>query len=163
MSSTVFVYTMNRAGQVGAWSSYVLPFSVDAFAQLGDDLYVRHGDEVSRVSEDAVTDEVGGVAIPFDGTVQWNWLDFGQPGTTKMVEGFDLVGSGSPSIAFGYDQRNVAAFTAAYAIDADTMPGGMIPFPISAPSLSVKLTFAGGSAWAVQSVNMYLHDNRAGA
>lgn len=161
--STTFVYTMNRTGQVGAWSRYVFPFSVDAFAQLGDDLYIRHGDEVSRVVEGALADEVGGVEIPFDGVVQWHWLDAGQPGVTKMLEGFDVVGSGSPSIQIGYDQRNVAALTDAYAIEADTMAGGMIPFPISAPSMSVKLTFAGGTEWSVQSVNLYLHDFRAGS
>ena len=163
MITTVLVYTMNRTGQVGAWSRYLFPFSVDAFTQLGDDLYIRHGDEVSKVSEAALTDSVGGVAIPFTGVVQWNWLDFGQPGTTKMMEAFDLVATGSPSIAFGYDQRDVSLFTPDYAVTPDTLAGGMIPYPISFPTLSVRLTFTGGSAWSVQQVMLGLHDNRAGA
>jgi hypothetical protein len=161
--TTVFVYTMNRAGQVGAWSRYVFPFSVDAFAQLGNDLYIRHGDEVSIVREASVTDEVEGVAIDFPGTVQWNYLDFGSPGVTKMLEGIDYIGTGQgPSLSIGYDQRNIAAFTAPYELDPDTLPGGIIPFPVAAPTMSVKLDYAGGEAWSLQAVNMYFFDNGNG-
>ena len=153
MSTTVFVYSMARAGQAGAWSRYEFPFSVEAFAQLGDDLYIRHGNSISVVSESATSDQVGGSAINFPGLVWWPWLDFGTPGQTKMMEGFDYVGTGQgPSISIGYDQRNVAAFTPAYQVVNDTMPGGMVPIPVAAPTLSVKLAFAGGQKWNVQSV-----------
>lgn len=157
--STVFVYTMNRAGQVGAWSRYMFPFSVDCFAQLGNDLYIRHGDVVSIVRESAVTDEVDGNGVPFAGIVQWNWLDFGRPGAIKMLEGVDYVGTGQgPTIAIGYDQRNLAQFTTPYQLDPDTLPGGILPLPVAAPTMSVKLEYLGGSAWAMQAVNVYLHD-----
>lgn len=155
-SSTAFIYTVN--GGKGKWSRYVFPFSVDAFAQLGDDLYIRHGDTISVVDETLAVDQVDGAGIPFDGLVQWGWLDCGQPGVTKELEGFDVVGSGTPSVSIGYDQRNVSAFTEPYAIDADTVPGDIIPLPVVAPSLSVKLAFAGGSAWSLQSVTLYLRD-----
>lgn len=159
----VFVYTMNQIGQVGAWSRYLLPFSVDAFAQLGNDLYVRHGDTVSVMDESAVTDEVGGVQTPFTGTVQWPWLDMGQPGVTKMLEGIDIVASGAPSIEIGYDQTNAAAFTPPYALDPDTLPGGIVPLPVAAPSLAVRVTFAGGQAWSLNAIGLYLHDDREAA
>lgn len=153
--TTVFVYDMRRAGKAGAWSRYVFPFSVEAFAQLGNDLLVRHGDTISRVSEDAENDEVNGVQVPFPGAVQWQWLDFGAPGATKMLEGFDYVGTGQgPAISVGYDQRNADAFTPAYQLENDTLPGGLIPLPVAAPTLSVKLSFAGGMRWRVQCVNL---------
>jgi len=152
-ATTVHVYTMARVGQAGAWSRYTFPFSVEAFAQLGDDLYIRHGNSISVVSELASSDQVGGSEINFPGLVWWPWLDFGTPGQTKMMEGFDYVGTGQgPSISIGYDQRNVAAFTPAYQVVNDTMPGGMVPIPVAAPTLSVKLAFAGGQKWNVQSV-----------
>lgn len=156
----VYVCTMN--GGKPKWSRYAFPFAVDAFAQLGNDLYIRHGDEVSIVDEEAVTDDVGGVATNFDGVVQWPWLDFGQPGVTKMMEGFDIVGSGAPSVSIGYDQRNLAAFTDPYAVSPDTMPGGIIPLPVAAPTLSVKINFAGGQAWNLQAFQLYLDDMRGG-
>lgn len=152
-ATSVHVYSMARAGQAGAWSRYELPFAVEAFAQLGDDLYIRHGNSISVVSEGATQDEVGGALVNFPGVVWWPWLDFGAPGQTKMLEGFDYVGTGQgPSISIGYDQRSNAAFTPAYQIVNDTMPGGMVPIPVAAPTLSVKLSFAGGEKWNVQSV-----------
>jgi hypothetical protein len=157
MSTLVYVFTLN--GGKGKWSTYTLPFSVDAFAQLGNDLYIRNGDIVSKVVEGLNTDAVAGVPTNFSGTVQWGWLDFGQPGVTKMVEGFDYVGTGQgPSLSVGYDERNTAAFTAPYQLANDTIVGGIIPFPIAAPTLSLKLDFVGGAAWQVNAINVYLDD-----
>lgn len=151
----VYVHTLN-AGK-GKWSRYLFPFAVDAFAQLGNDLYIRHGDEVSVVSEDAVTDDVDGVATNFTGVVWWPWLDNGQPGETKMLESFDYVGTGQgPSVSIGYDQRSLTAFTPPYLIDDDTLPGDPIPLPVGGPTLSVKLEFAGGAAWTVNQVTLNL-------
>lgn len=149
-SSTVFVYTMVGSGKSGAWSRYLLPFSVDAFAQLGNDLYVRHGDEISVVTDLVSSDDAGDLAIPFGGTVWWNYLDFGTPGVTKMMEGFDIVSSGSPSISIGYDQRDLSAYTDSYAVDADTLPGAVIPFPMAAPTFSLRVDFAPGEKWSLQ-------------
>ena len=157
-TTTVFVCTRNR--QEAAWSRYVYPFAIEAFAHLGDDLYMRAGDAVYRVDVDATDDD----GTDFAGVVQWQWLDFGQPGVTKMLEGFDYVGEGQgPSVSFGYDQRNVAALTPAYAIDADTLAGSMIPYGFTAPTFSLRLDFAGGAEWRVLSANLYLHDDRAGS
>lgn len=160
-SATVFVCTMNRQGQPPSWSRYTVAFPVDAFAQLGDTLYLRTGDRVLRVDPDAVTDSVAGVDTAFAGTVQYHWLDFGQAGVTKQLEAIDYVGTGqAPALSIGYDQRNPATFTAAYQLSGDTLPGTPIPFPIAAPTLSLKLTFAGGAAWSVQEVLLLLDDAR---
>lgn len=162
MSSTVFVYAMNRAGQAGAWSRYVFPFSVDAFAQLGNSLYVRHGDEVSIVSESAEADEVAGVPTNFDGRVQWNWLDLAGAGDSAELEGFDVEGSGEPSISFGYDQRDTSAFTTPWSFDPDTLGGGIVPYPLMAPTLSVRLDFAGGTPWTLKRVILYTQGSSMG-
>lgn len=151
--STVFVHT--RAGRVSAWSRYLFPFSVEAFAQLGNDLYVRHDDQISMVAEGATADEVGGTQIAFPGLVQWPWLDMGTIGTTKMMEGFDIVATGVPSVSVGYDQRDPNAFTAPYTVDPDTMPGGIIPLPVSAPTFSLRVEFGPSEKWSLQGVLVY--------
>lgn len=162
MTTTAFIYTLN--GGKGKWSRYLFPWGIDAFAQHGSDLFIRHGDEVSKVVEGVETDDVEGVPTAFAGIVQWHWLDFGQPGVTKMLEGFDYVGTGqAPTIRFGYDQRNVNVYSDGYALSEDTLPGTIIPYPISAPTLSVRLEFAGGQAWSVQAVELYLSNNRMGS
>ncbi len=160
--STAFIYSMTQTGNVGAWSYYLFPFAVDCFAQLGNDLYIRNGDVVSIVSEDAVADDVDGEPVEFPGTVQWPWLDFGQPGVTKMLEGFDIVSTGVPSVSIGYDQRNLAAFTDPYEVSADTLVGGIIPLPVMAPTFSVKVEFAPGQKWQLQSVLLSLYDQSNG-
>lgn len=159
-TTTVFVCTLN--GGKPKWSRYTYPFAIEAFTQLGDDLYIRHGDFVNKVSEDAVADEVDSVEVNFEGLVQWPHLDMGQPGVNKMLEGLDVVSEGTPSVSVGFDQRNLSAFTTPYVIPADTLPGGVIPLPVTAPSLAVKLTFAGGERWSVNAVNLYVQDGPIG-
>lgn len=160
----VFVYTMNRVGAVGAWSRYIFPFNIDATAQLGETLYLRAGDTVYRVDDGIGTDDiVAGESVTAQqvvGIVQWPWLDFGQPGQTKMMQALDVVGSGpgDVSLQVGYDQRSVEAFTPAYTIPIDTLTGMPVPMPVSAPTFSVRLTFTG--EWSLQAVNVYLADNR---
>ncbi len=156
-TSTVFVFTLN--GGKGKWSRYVFPFQIDAFAQLGSDLYIRNGDVVSIADESLSTDDVAAAPVTFPGIVQWPWLDFGNAGMTKMMEGFDMVTTGqAPSVSVGYDQRNLAAFTTPYQLSGDTLPGGIIPLPVAAPTFSLRLDFVGGEKWSVQAAQLYLSD-----
>lgn len=99
----------------------------------------------------------------YEGVLHWPWLDFGAPGVHKMLHGFDNVGTGTSSIEFGYDQSNLATFTASYAIPADSMPGTIIPMPLTAPSVSVKLTYDGGQAWLWNATTLYMDDDAMGA
>lgn len=156
-----FVYSISSVGSVGAWSRYTFPFDVDDWAISGDDLYLRSGDEIHVLNEDVTGDEVSGVGIqPFTGEIQWSWLDFGQPGVTKSLYGFDVVGIGDVSVSFGYDQSNGGYFTDPYTIPADTVPGMVVPMPLSAPSFSVRLTYDGSAAWQWNAFSLYLQDLR---
>lgn len=160
MTSTVFVYTMNRVGQVGAWSVYEFPFPIDGFTNLDGELYIRSGDDVLRVDQSAVADYAGSEReVFFDATIEWPWLDFGQPGRLKMLAGFDVVGRGEPTIEVGYNQAT-PLFTAPFTVAADTVPGMMIPLPVMAPSMSVRITYHGGQDWELQAVQLYLQDQR---
>lgn len=153
----VFVYTMTRVGSVGAWSRYIFPFLISAFAQKGEKQYLRAGDDIIGLDEALINDYDGDVdEVPVVGSMQWNWLDFGRPGGTKMLEGFDIVGTGAADIEVGWDQTNLAAFTAPYTMPADSLPGQMVPFALSAPSFSIRLTYSG--AWEFNALNVYLSD-----
>lgn len=158
----VFVHTLN--GGAGKWSIYDFPFPVEAFAQLGDDLYIRTGDRILRVVDGLLTDHIvdddGDADVAFAGVVQWPYVDFGTPGLSKKLRGFDLVASGDPSVSFGYDQSNPATFTTPYNIPPDTYTGGVIPMPLRAPTFSLKIDFAPGTAWSLQSAGLYLSESR---
>jgi hypothetical protein len=158
----VWVYTMNAVGQVGAWTRYVFPFPIIAFAQLDNDLYLRDANAV-RVLSDAVSiDEMPNASpthdrIPFDSVIQWPWIDTGQVGQTNMMVGFDVVGTGIPDVQFGYDQSNLSLFTPAYLVDPDTLLDGIITMPLSCPTISPKITYHGAedSFWSLQLLNLY--------
>lgn len=156
--ATALVYTTNSGK--GKWSRYRFPFEIDAFSQLSGELFIRTGDRVVKVVEGKLTDHVDGTDVGFAGTVQWPWIDAGQPGVTKQMIGFDLVASGSPSVSFGFNQSDLSMFTTPYAISADTMTGGVIPMPLMSPSFSLRLDFAAGSAWNVRSATIYLNDGK---
>lgn len=155
-TDTVFVYTMNKGIQGGAWSRYVFPFTIEHFAHLDNTLYLRHEDDVSFVIEGATDDD----GVGYEGIIQWPWLDFGQPGVNKMLQGFDIVGTGTASIEFGYNQTALGTFTTPYDVPADTYPGMVIPFTLMAPSLSVRLTYAADQAWQWNALSLYLADQR---
>jgi hypothetical protein len=169
-SCTVFVYTLNQIGQVGKWSRYVFPFPIDDFMLMDDQLYLRSNDDVLLYDDTVAVDFAGDVPVeggtsreaPFPGIVQYQWLDFGRPGVSKQVAGFDLVGSGNPTFALGYDQSNEGTFTTDFAVPADSVPGMMIPLPVMAPSLSVRVSYPGGQKWQLQAVSLYLQDQRTG-
>lgn len=160
--SVVFVYTMNRIGSVGSWSRYIFPYQVIGHCLLGNELYLLdHQGGLHLLDEETAFDQiVGNISIYFDGIVQWPHLDMGAPGRDKMMVGFDIVGEGVPTVQFGYDQRNEETLTEEYTVDPDTMPGDMIAMPLTAPTISTKITYKGAinSFWSLNAVNIYLAD-----
>ena len=163
MSSDVFVYTLSRAGEVGAWSRYVFPFDISNFARLGEKIYIRAGDDVVLFDKTAILDFAGDStpAQSFPGVVQWPWLDLGSPGVTKILAGFDITtDSNAPKVAIGFDETNPTAYTTDYVVPPDTVPGTFIPLTIMAPTFSPRLTFDSTDQWTVHSVTLYVQETR---
>ena len=154
MSNEVWIYTMYQGTGRGRWSHYRFPFVIEHFAHLTDNLYMRHGNNVSKAIEHHVYDE----GVSFDGVIQWPWLDFGAPGRDKMMIGFDNVGDGICSIEVGYSQTTIGAFTTSFDIPADSEPGQIIPLPVTAPSFSIKLTYNSLQEWEWMALQLYIED-----
>ncbi len=81
-----FVLTMNGGAKDMSWSRYVFPAEITDWTLLGDDLYLRAGDLVWRVSDEALQDDIRDVPTGFlcEGT---NWETFGPP--TSPPTAFD--------------------------------------------------------------------------
>lgn len=154
-----FVYQRARMAKISAWSRDTWPAAFSDQTLLSGVTYLRAGDTVYRLDRNATSD----AGTPFTGTIWWHYLDLGSPGVTKQLIGVDIVGTGACSIQMGYDQTNPAAYTPALTIGPDSVPGGMIPIPIAAPSMAPKLVYAAGQAWKFDALNLYLNDYRAGA
>lgn len=156
----VMVFTRSAISGTACWSRYTLPWTVDDVALLGGKLYVRSGDAVFIYDEDAFCDQdINGNNVIFDTIVWWPWLDFGKMGVTKELIGLDYTGARPVTIEVGYDQTNLALFTAPLALDADTVPGGIIPMPLSAPSFSIRITHSENAAWSMDAIIVYLQDD----
>jgi hypothetical protein len=170
-TTTIFVYTMSRVGEVGAWSRYVIPIVMQDFAQFGNDMYVRgldsHSAQIAvKVALGIFVDTVStGTQTTFNGIIQWPWLDDGQPGATKQLVGVDfavtLTNAGSGyTFQVGYDQSDTTAFTATCTLTGDTIPGFIIPMAMMAPTFSLRMTMDSATGWSVQEANLYLQDQR---
>ena len=154
----VFVYTMNQGGTRGKWSRYRWDYVIKYFAHLKDSLYIRTGDRVYEVVEYELYDD----GVPFISVIQWPWLDWGRPATTKMMTGFDVAGEGTVAVEVGYDQNDLNAFTVSFELPGDTYTGNIVPIPVAAPSLSLRLTYSSATNWEWNAANLYLQDFEVG-
>lgn len=167
------VLVVGKAAQAGGYYYAIYTYNGSAFAAVDvsglDDagaavVSVGFGGNYIGLLEGADVEIVkwnGAAAIEeqeFEGVIQWAWLDFGQPGVSKNLLGFDHAGTGTLRIQVGYDQSNLSTFTAEYAIAADNVPGLLIPLPLTAPSMSVKLTYDGGQAWMWNATTVWFKD-----
>lgn len=150
----VYIYTMNQGGTRGKWSRYQFPFLIEHYAHLGDKLYLRAGNRIYVVKENDLFDD----GEPFEAVIQWPHLDWGQPAVTKMMVGLDLVGEGEAEVQIGYDQTDLTAFTEKFVVPGDTYTGQIIPIAVSAPTLSLRLTYQSNTNWEWNAANLYVED-----
>lgn len=172
-----FVLTMNGAG-IKSWSQYTFPDVITDWTLNGGILYLRSaGNLVWQLDYETLVDDAGGTPVSFTSTVQWPYLDGGQIGPNKMLEGVDLVGFGLVTIQLGFLQTDVTTFsdnpgfatslnvTAPYGVNPiDTTPGQPLPFPINAPSFTLILKFDSNQpgigapnspSWEWEAANLY--------
>jgi hypothetical protein len=181
-----FVLTINGAGQK-TWSRYLFPDTITDWTLNAGILYLRTAGnlvwqfDANTIGIDDSSSLTTGANTPFNGVVQWPYLDMGSLGLNKMLVGVDLVGEGNCSIQIALNQSDKSTFndnpnfavstgvTAPYFVTVDdTVPGEPLAIPCNAPSYSLILTFTGSSsspnAWSWQAANIYLTDARgAGA
>lgn len=156
-----------------SWSRYTFPEAITDWTLEGNTLLVRtESNYVWRFSAEAVYDdeeipggEEGGTNQPFDGVIWWPYLDFNTLAVEKMFVGLDLVMSAPEGVAvsIGYDQRDIDARTTDYEMDADNLPGKMVPIPCAGPSFDLRLRINGGAPWQWNAAMIYVKDMRPGA
>jgi hypothetical protein len=114
----------------------------------------------SRLLEDPSVIDAG--YTPFTSVVHWPYLDMGAIGVEKGLVGIDLVCDAPEGVAIsvGYNQQDITQRTPNYEVDADSLTGQMVPFPVSGPSFDLKLTFEPLQQWEFFAANMYVNDWR---
>ena len=167
-----FVFTVNGQG-LRTWSRYIFPDTITDWTLNGGILYLRTaGDLVWQFDANTLVDDAGGANTVFNGVIQSPYVDAGPLGFDKELIGVDLVGDGTGVIIqIGWAQNDPTTFndnpgfsaslnvTPPFTVNtADTVPGQPIPFPMTAPSFTLILTFPGNQAWEWNASSLYLQD-----
>jgi hypothetical protein len=174
-----FVLTLN-GNSTRSWSRYTFPDIITDWTLNAGILYLRTAGNLVwqfdagtiGIDDSSVTLTTQGANTPFNGVMQWPYLDLGSMGINKLFVGVDVVGEGNCSIQIAFNQNDKSTFndnpnfatstgvTTPYFVQIDdTVPGEPLPIPINAASYSPILTFTGSSstanAWTWQAMNIY--------
>lgn len=151
IGQTLFVYSVSRTAKIAAWSRYLMPFAVDAIAELQGVLYLRSGDDVYKFDEDAATDN----GAQYEVMLEMPYMDFKTPGQLKRIYGIDLVMEGECHFSIGFDARNADAVTDEVRIIGNTRGGGVIPIEVCGTEFSPRFRNLTGQAFRLDALTLY--------
>ncbi len=154
ISNQLFVYSISRTARIAAWSRYFLPTSVDAFAELGQELYIRSGDSVFKLDPTVFADD----GIQYEVLLDLPYMDFKLPGRTKQIYGVDLVLEGRCEFSIGFDVRNPDAFTPPVRVTGNTRPGGVVPIECAGTEFSLRFRNYDNRPFRLDAVTVYFND-----
>jgi hypothetical protein len=135
--ATVWAYTFSRTSKISAWSKYTLPFTVDDATVLNQELYVRTGNDVYRLSDEVYKD--GPLSIPLV-DVQMFFQDGKSPGVAKQFTGVKIIGEGQWTLSYLYAVENQVLESLAYELPEISAMGEMHPVELMAERIAPHLT-----------------------
>lgn len=153
IGQTAWVYSFSRSSKLAAWSKYTFPITIDAAAALNNQLYVRSGDDVYVFDEDAEEDD----GEPISVTVELPYVDAKQPGVLKQFWGADVVGAGTPSMAWRYEPNDTSKITEAYEYIGDTRSGVLHPVDVAATNIAPVLTHEADEDFRLDALTLYFN------
>lgn len=154
IGNRLFVYSFSRTAKIAAWSQYFLSAPVDDFAELGQVLYMRSGDDVYKLDEAASTDN----GQQYEVLIDLPYMDFKRPGVLKQIYGIDVVVEGSCEFSIGFDVRNPDAFTPPVRVRGNTRPGGMIPVECAGTEFAMRVRNYDSKPFRLDSVSIHYHE-----
>jgi hypothetical protein len=155
-----WVYSFSRASKISAWSKFTFPFTIDDACVLNQELYVRTGNDVYKVT-DAVTKD-GVSSIPLVDVLMYP-QDGKRPGVSKMFTGMDFIGTGTPTISYQFfdpDTQDIRE-TTGYEYPAMTEPGGLYPVELLTTRIAPHLQHQKDEAFEIGA--LMLHYENLGA
>lgn len=154
IGNRLFVYSISRTSKIAAWSQYFLSVPVDAFAELGQVLYIRSGNNVYRLSEDVFTD----AGLQYEVLIELPYMDFKKPGILKQVVGVDVVVKGRCQFSMGYDVSDPDAFTDPVRVKGNTRPGGMVPVECTGTEFAPRFRNFDASEFRIDALTVYYNE-----
>ena len=151
IGNQLFVYSISRTARIAAWSRYFLPSDVDAFAELGQELYIRSGDSVYKLDPSVSSDD----GTQFEVLLDLPYMDFKTPGQLKRIYGADLVMEGSCEFSIGCDVRNPDAYTTPVKVRGNTRPDSMVPVECAGTEFSLRFRNYDNKPFRLDAVTIY--------
>lgn len=130
-----WVYSFSRASKISAWSKYTFPFTIDDATVLNQELYLRTGDDVYKVTDAVTKDGVSSIPLV---DCEMYLQDGKRPGVLKQFMGFDHIGTGTPTVSFKWfnPETQTVLETGSYAYPAVTEPGNLYPVELLATRIA---------------------------
>lgn len=139
--STVWVLTDSPVSGVRGWTTYSLPFEVEAIVEWRERIYVRRrGAAEVWVFDPTYTGEAG-----FQWTAQFQFLDFTVGRKLKQLITMSIIQEGESVLTLGFDPRNPAAQDVVMTLDGTSTSLGKIAIP--AVFEVVQPQFTGTGPW----------------
>jgi hypothetical protein len=151
IGNRLFVYSISRTAKIAAWSQYFLSKTVDGFAELGQELYIRSGDSVYKLDEAVNTDD----GTQFEVLIDLPYMNFKTPGMLKRITGADVVVNGRCEFSVGFDVRDPDAFTPPVKVKGNTRPSGMIPVECTGTEFALRFRNFDNKPFRVDAVTIY--------
>lgn len=151
IKNQLFVYSISKTSKIAAWSRYFIGGEIDSFAELGQELYIRVGDSVYKLSEDVYTDD----GTQYEVLIQLPYMDFKAPGQLKRIYGADLIVDGKCDFSICFDVRSSDCYTTPVQLKGNTAPGGMIPIECVGTEFSLRFRNYDNKPFRLDSVTIY--------
>jgi hypothetical protein len=162
----VWAFTFSRTQKISAWAEYrfiksdgadgTVPLDIDAVAVVGSDLYLRSGESIYKVnSNDSVFDDNG---VDYEMRIEFPFLDFKAPGSTKYIASMDVVFQGSCDVQFKFDPNDESFITDKIRLTGDTRQKASIPLEITAASIAPVFTDTSGNDVQIEAITFYYED-----
>lgn len=134
IGSTVYVFSYFPSSKISAWTTYELPFEVEAWAYSGQIVACRSRNalyQLGSISAKVYDGTVATVIIPF--------LDAGTPGNQKQWVGLDVAGSGTWRVYAALDPKQPDEFIEVGSVTGTTFND--MHHPLTGTSSHISLKF----------------------
>ena len=147
-----WAYAFSSTGRVAAWSEYLLGEKPSDMTMHQGTLYMRSGDVGYAFDLDTHADN----GNPAQCIVEFPLVDCKSPGTLKMFQGMDYVGSGTVDVAFKYiDDAGITYTTDPVTVSAFTPPGALTPVEVCAVAIAPIITHQANEPFSLARLSLY--------
>lgn len=152
VDGTAYVYSSSRTSKLGSWSRYFYPGQPDDMCIYQGKLWMRIGQDVYYLDPDTHQDDED----PPECVVEFPLLDCKSPGTLKMFQALDFVGTGSATIEFDYlNDQGVLHTSDALDVANFTMPGVLTPMELCAVAVAPRIRHRANERFSINRLTFY--------